>query len=358
MRAPGASSAPLAGRAVAGLIGVLTAEGADVPVTRFLAPQPAGRASFDVLSYPASEAQPDGGTSMPAPPVARVGLGVEAALQEAVRLAEHELSRVQVVSVAPGGLRRLVLERPEAGAFEFVFPDEDAFEGDEAARDAAVANWRRLFSEKPGARAAAPQEGLGEALREALADLTLELDFAAIETAVASAVRASLPVGVQSDASGELAGEDAGDDGDLADRVAARITDALEARPLLPTSDLVPGGWVAQATLLSAADQLQIQIESFNDRIRAGSRTLEALADELTSRERAAAHYTEHLARSVDASLSRVAHRIETRLEQIDASVSTAALAAAVRDMSERIRALNQRLDVIEQSGQPAATPR
>nr|MDQ2754112.1 hypothetical protein [Actinomycetota bacterium] len=106
-----------------------------------------------------------------------------------------------------------------------------------------------------------------------------------------------------------------------AEAVAAAVS--AELQPLLeslaaPMPAEGDGTWVAQATLMSAAEQLHLHLEAFGDRVRAGSRSLEALADELNARERTASGYADRLAQSITANMERLGRRLEDRIEDRD----------------------------------------
>jgi hypothetical protein len=316
LRSPVAATSPLAWRLIGGMIELLASEGADVPLTRFLAPEPGADATFEVIVSGRRQ------SNDPAPALAppRPGLTIAAAIREAAKRSLPDQHDVVVVSVAPGGLRRTVLVRSSAGALTFVYPDPGAFQGRPDDCRAALERWQRLATRPtPGSRSALPvpiEEARGtsvrEAVAEALSDLTIELDTEFIGAAVRDALADQFPV------------------------------------PATQLPDVTSAGFVAQAAMLAASDHLQIQLESFNDRVRAGSRALESLADELSSRERTATAVSDQLARSVEASVSRLAHRVETRLEEVTRSDVTGTLAGEVRELSDNLRQLMSRIDAMQ----------
>jgi polyhydroxyalkanoate synthesis regulator phasin len=174
-----------------------------------------------------------------------------------------------------------------------------------------------------------------EALRTDLADLANREAMASFETLVRDALGTILS---------EVAGtSDRLHPDDIARRVSTLLTPVLERRST--ESDSVSGGWVAQATLISAADQLHVQLEAFNDRIRAGSRSLESLADELASRERTAGEMTDQLASSVDASMARLAARLESRLDEVGQRDPSDSVGAELRELASAVRLLTERIE-------------
>ncbi len=242
LQAPEAPFSPAAARTIAGLIGLLTAEGSTDEVAAILAPVPGGAVTFDVLAAGEGPqaADPGGRAASPPPPPAApppqplTGLGVGRALREASRLAQNRDDLISVVAIGPDGLRRLVLERKPGAPFHFLFPSEGTFEGEPGARADAVARWQRLINADaapsrpnaflapivalpsggdhgsdagPGATAgSAPTlagstalvvpgplpEVLAETVRDALADVTVEVDLGAIEQVVSDALRSAL----------------------------------------------------------------------------------------------------------------------------------------------------------------------
>ena len=376
LQAPGAATSAPAARTIAGLIGLLAAEGADEEVAAILAPVPGRPATFDVVAVgagsPAVPSQasqerldlPEGspapesptGPESPGPGAGSsaqlTGLEVGRALREASRLAQGRADLISVVAVCDQ-LRRRVLERKEGAPFRFLFPSEDTFEGDDEARTDAISSWETVLcppsipgptpaptatppdapavspvgmlspvapepsepdgAETPGAyaseaesvwpepaarEAASPApstalaatrsvEMLAETVRDALSDVTVEVDMGAIEQVVSDALRAAIAT--------------------------ARVREGVVATE-------PPGGWVTHAALIGAAEQLHVLMEAFNDRIRSGSRSLEALADELSARERNAAAFTEALGKSINASMDRVLRHIDDRLDQLPAT--------------------------------------
>jgi hypothetical protein len=328
LRAPGASSSAAAARTIAGLIGLLAAEGADEEVAAILAPRPEGTATFDVNAVGASVgAGPgDGGGTANSFPPELIGLDIGRALREASRLAQGHAELISVVAVGPDGVRRRVLERKGGAPFRFLFPNDDTFDGNPDGCAAAVDSWRHFLggpspipsaSDDTGDRQLTPAhpgpiglvdhvlrapasdrlepapglpavaldtEALTETIRDALSDITVEVDMGAIEHVVDGALRAALAT--------------------------SRVREA-------PAPQEPPGGWVTHAALVGAAEELHVLMEAFNDRIRSGSRSLEVLADELSSRDRTAAAFTDALSRSINASIDRMLRHIDDRLDEL-----------------------------------------
>ena len=337
LRAPGATSSATAARTIAGLIGLLAAEGADEEVAAILAPRPEGNATFDVNAVGASvgPGPGDGGTANSFPPDL-TGLDIGRALREASRLAQGQAELISVVAVGPDGVRRRVLEREGGAPFRFLFPEDDSFDGNPEGCATAVDSWRHFLGAPspipPGSQAggearltgapASPTarvvatvplagggdpgrppvasedlerasglpaatldtEALTDTVRDALSDITVEVDMGAIEQVVDGALRAAL---------------------------------ATTRVPEAPAPQEPPGGWVTHAALVGAAEELHVLMEAFNDRIRSGSRSLEVLADELSSRDRTAAAFTDALSRSINASIDRMLRHIDDRLDEL-----------------------------------------
>ncbi|HEY3810386.1 MAG TPA: hypothetical protein VGL49_03045 [Acidimicrobiales bacterium] len=341
LQAPKAPESPAAARTIAGLIGLLAAEGSNDEVAAILAPVPGGAVTFDVVAThegPAVAPDRGGRTASPAPPPPAppprplTGLRVGSALREASELAQNRDDLIWVVAVGADGLRRRVLERREGGPFRYLFPREDLFEGDAAACADALSRWQRHVGagatphnplalltpilplpagsdNRPGPTELAtsrpdlapsdtaalvhgpPPEVLAQTVRDAMADVTVEVDMGAIELVVGEALRSAIAV---FRASGTPA-------------AGGETTDGL----------------VTHAALMGAAEQLHILMEAFNDRVRSGSRSLESLADELSARERSAAAFTDALGKSVNASIDRMLRHIDDRLDQLTAAPST-----------------------------------
>jgi hypothetical protein len=311
VRAPEARS-PLAARTIAGILGLLAAEGADDVVATLLAPVPGGRATFEVVTGTPSHdpAGTNGQDVLMDAPLTHLDVG--RALHEASRLTNAGPGRVTVIAVGPDGLRRMVLERDPAEPFRFVYPDASAFRGLDSAVADAVERWQQRLEVPPAAvaagrnslaldlvegaaiaepapvlaAAAAPldSQALAEVVRDALADVMVEVDMVAVEQMVSDALRTAL--------------------------------DTADPQPTQPAGE-PPGGWPGQASLVAAAEQFHVVLESFNDRIRAGSRSLQSLADELAAQERVTALYTDQLAKSVHASIERLSRHIDTRLDEL-----------------------------------------
>jgi hypothetical protein len=288
-RAPEART-PMAARTIAGLVGLLAAEGADREVAGLLAPVPWGEATFDVLgeSAPIPAATESAANGHAPEPVTRHGLEVGRALREASKLASAAPGRVTVVSVGPDGVRRIALDRDPSEPFRFVYPEAHTFQGASAAVRTALERWEALGSEPgpavertPPPPAVTPAD-LSDAVREALGDVMVEVDMVAVEQMVTEALRSAL----SDNAAGQARTEG-------------------------------PSGWAGQAALVAAADQFHVVLESFNDRVRAGSRSLQSLADELAAQDRTAAAYTDQLAKSVQTSIDRLSRRIDQRFDEL-----------------------------------------
>jgi hypothetical protein len=145
--------------------------------------------------------------------------------------------------------------------------------------------------EAPAAAAAAPEATDRDALRAALADMAVEVDMKAIEAAVKRSLRATLV---------ELSAQQPPDDKEtVADLIANRVAE------LIATS------------LMAAADSLQLQLEAFNDRIRASSHSLEALADELSARQRSASDMNDQLVKRLESRLDRINRRIDALASEV-----------------------------------------
>jgi hypothetical protein len=140
----------------------------------------------------------------------------------------------------------------------------------------------------------------------------------------------------------------------LADQIAQMVADQLA--PQVEPDDQLGGAIVAQAALMSAGEQLQIQLEAFNDRIRSGSRALEALADELMSRERAATLLNDQLASTMEGSLSRLADRIDSRFAELTTTGLDPVLLSEVRDLTRTLRAVVRQADKPAGAGKSAPT--
>ncbi|MHB1534546.1 MAG: hypothetical protein ACYC1D_08045 [Acidimicrobiales bacterium] len=234
------------------------------------------------------------------------------------------------------------------------------------------------------------QESVSQAVREALGDVTVEVDLGALEEVVSSALQRAieeattlaertatpraLPAAAEPDPSARLerllpeltervaavvddrlqavpsrdSGTEAPTARQIADLIAAqlRATRPAPQREMATTGDS-PGGWVAQATLVAAAEQLHLQFETFNDRVRSSSRSLEALADELTARERAAATYTDRLAQSLNAGMDRLGRRVDARLDDLRAASSNDRTTAELARLIERLTDALQDLERI-----------
>ncbi|HWG73243.1 MAG TPA: hypothetical protein VG184_04210 [Acidimicrobiales bacterium] len=72
---------------------------------------------------------------------------------------------------------------------------------------------------------------------------------------------------------------------------------------------------LARATLAAAAAELHLHLEAVTDRLRSGTRSLEALADELSARERTASHHVDRVAQRIELSLERLGRRVDERLD-------------------------------------------
>jgi hypothetical protein len=311
---PGSDS-PLAARTTAALIALLAAEGADQAVTWMLSPLPGQPASFDVVTASSAGHDPIVASGKPAESgLVLAGLDALTALQEAAKLVGAGPGRVTMVSVSEDGLRRTCMERDANDPLRFVFPHRSAFDGPGYAAAEATARWRDLSEsaeatasvmdqpvaaglapgdDQPVAAGLAPADDpetgtdaatLAEAVRDALADVMVEVDMAAVEQMVSDALRAVL-------ASAEPRGG---------------LVDSGSS-----------AGWTGHAALVAAADQFHVVLESFNDRIRSGTRSLQGLADELAARERMTAAYTEQLGRSINASIERLARHLDHRLDEL-----------------------------------------
>ena len=312
LRAPDATT-PLAARTIAGILGLLSAEGADDVVASVLAPVPGGRATFEVATGtppadPSEMNSTNGQHLLMDDPLTH--MDVARALRECSRLANAGPGRITMTAVGPDGLRRTVLERDPAEPFHFVYPEPSAFRGLEPAVADAVQRWSldlavqpapmpapsssvtldlvgggAVAEPAPGTPAAAPpvnSQVLAEAVRDALADVMVEVDMVAVEQMVSDALRTAL--------------------------------DSVEE---IEPEEEPPTGWPGQAALIAATEQFEVVLESFNDRVRAGSRSLQSLADELAAQERVTALYTEQLAKSVHASIERLSRHIDTRLDEL-----------------------------------------
>ena len=150
--------------------------------------------------------------------------------------------------------------------------------------------------------AQASGEALAEAVRDALADVMVEVDMVAVEQMVSDALRTALS--------------------------------AVDPRQAQAGAES-PAGWAGQAALVAAADQFHVVLESFNDRIRAGSRSLQSLADELAAQERVTSLYTDQLAKSLHTSIERLTRHIDQRFDDLGRNsarcVATASLATEHR---------------------------
>ena len=379
LRAPSSASPQVAARTIAGLIGLLTAEGADREVASILAPVPGGPATFEVLAtaspLPEESGQEVAPTERAADRYRRVvrRLDVGRALREASSLAQDGADVVTVVAVSPDGLRRRILERRGAEPFGFVPPTEDAFEGSPAACAEAVYRWHRHLNgptppppapptaaappgpepptaaAPPGPEPPAPpppptppfdlsaiEHLVRNALRDAIAgisaperpidigaieqvvdnaltDVTVAVDMGAIERVVGDALRHAITTTRAQQPEGAV--DIAAIERIVADALHHAVATTRAREPAVVNDP--PGGWVTHAALIGAADQFHLLLEAFNDRVRSGIKSLEALADELAARERSAAAFTDELGKSIDASMVRLAHHIDDRLDTL-----------------------------------------
>ncbi|MGI8493249.1 MAG: hypothetical protein ACR2KC_07040 [Acidimicrobiales bacterium] len=424
LSAPGGSRSPMAGRLVADLCGVLAVEGEAEQVARYLAPDPADKATFQVRSFRLGDVHPltDQGS-----------LDAESALREAARLAAGQTELVEVVAVGANGLRRRVLDRAGRAPMRFYFPDPTYYEGPPSLVAEALERWRWLLDSgrgapsAPVAPAAPPVAALdttavAEAVRQALGDVTVEVDLGAVEAVVADALRSTLggagatalSLGrsgtdrqsdpARGDAGGSFASEPPtleqpsvavvdqqarsmaeAQARELAERLMGMVENRLRQlpapdpilgaamgwgqtsgaeemaravsasiRPMLANlrpEEVGAGGdspgaaWMAQASLVSAAEQLHLQLEAFGDRVKSGSRALEGLADELNARERTAAGHTDRLAQTITVSLERLGRRLEERIEDVSAARADAGATRELRDLTLTLSRLVARLD-------------
>jgi hypothetical protein len=373
LQAPSSASPQVAAHTIAGLIWLLTAEGADREVASILAPVPGGPATFEVRAIARPLSEESGRVPIPTDrPANRHGrvvrrLDVGRALREASTLAQDGADVVTVVAVTPDGLRRRILERRGAEPFGFVPPTEDAFEGSPAACAEAVYRWHRHLSEPtptpvatpgpepptpvatPGPEPTEPSPNptpaldlsaiehlVSNALRDAIAvipapahpidigaieqvvdnalsDVTVAVDMGAVERVVADALRHAITTtrAQQPDAAIDTAAIER----IVADALHHAITTTRAREPAVVNDP--PGGWVTHAALIGAADQFHLLLEAFNDRVRSGIKSLEALADELAARERSAAAFTDELGKSIDASMERLGRHIDDRLDRL-----------------------------------------
>jgi hypothetical protein len=187
---------------------------------------------------------------------------------------------------------------------------------------------------------------VADAVRVALSEVALEVDLGAIDVAVADAVTQS------------LGGREAGER-ERADQLVERLVEALRPGPIdvVRLADLIgermpaaatpvtdgeaevrrlaaqvvdtlrpfleavgssgQGTAIAEASLVSASEQLQLQLQAFADRIAAGTRSLTALADEMAAATRDANDYADRLAQSLTASVDRLGRQIDRRLNEL-----------------------------------------
>lgn len=342
LSAPGAD-VPRAGRIVAGLLGVLVAEGAGGEVAAVMAAEPGAPTTFEVHST----------TTAAATATERLGgLDAEAALRASVRLARTGADLVEAVGLGPDGLRRIVLRSRHGAAPSFLVPDESTMGSNPVAAAAAIARWRRGTAggaappaawgggaEHPVRRSpgfpAFPEEGaatqarvnpdpgldlrrrwpgisltddvtvlpgLDDIVRRAVADaleeVTVEVDMAAVETVVARAMAARQGPPVA--ASTQL------------------------AAPGPPPGDNPTAG-PAIAALGAARELLAQQVEAFEDRVRASSHALGGLADDMAAGARYADDALERLSQRLAVTMERMGRHLEQHIDTLALNRPTAA---------------------------------
>jgi hypothetical protein len=300
LTAPGRNGSEGPGQVAADVIRLLLDHGADEAVRALLSPGPGAGAEFQVVTAPAA-------SGWPTRQVLHPGSDVKAAIEALIPHDEAELVSIE------DGARRTVM-RVKGGRLAFVFPEG----GPAEAPGSVLPGLDELSDAMKAAMADVVVEldvgAISEAVRQAVADLPAPADPAGLAEVVERAVAERFdPAAIHRAVKESIAeGFAAWDPDEIARRVGREVRDAIA--PVLHPAPPAPAPeafHVADATLIAAAERLHIQQEAFDDRVRAASRSLEALADELAARDRTAAELTDQIARSVESGINRLANRID-----------------------------------------------
>ena len=369
LAAPG-SDTPMAGATVLGLLAVLVSEGAVAEAAEVLGVAPGEPATFEVRTYAYGGAASEQHLT---------GLDAGAALRAVLEQSEADL--VEAVAVAPSGLTRRVVERRRGSQPRYLWPSTGTYEGDAAAVATVLDRWRTSLAAPDGARSSAGQalaavpsqavaptgpshpatfsNGAGAAggfdpapevvdllrrsVRQALEEVTVEVDLGAMESVVAAAVGqlAFEPAGgcVPGTAPdvGRAAVEAPASPPPSAAQVAEEVVTRIRAATVGTATETE-----AEVRLRALSARLDAQASAFEDRLRATTRSLQALADDIAGELRGSEDYLGRLTHSVTAVVERVGRRLEGQLEQLPVR------APASRDLAEVAGRLASLVDTLE----------